>query len=191
MDINGSIETLEAAGFRLYRRIVNGPELISALLVYPPVDLYAEVDSLFDGTLLRFKGAAGDHTFNCTDSATLENAIQTQMQSALEKWDGAGLPPAYRDLDAWFQGPDLKTVQRLRQLKAEHGYGIECIWLTSDFGVKCLYRGAVIKVDEELMTAVGVEGKRIAIPLTIALAVLDDMGGLEEQHIKEPAELES
>ena len=191
MDIHGSIEMLEAAGFHLYRRIVNGSELISALLVYPPVDLYAEVDSLIDGTLLRFDGLAGNHAFNCTDTSMARNAIQTQILSATETWDGAGLPAAYPDLEAWFQGPDLQTIQRIRQMKVAHGYGIESIWLTRNAAFKCLYRGAVIKVDDELMTAVAVDGKRVAIPLNIALALLDEMGGMEEQQIEEPEALVS
>ncbi len=191
MDIHGSIRMLEAAGFNLYRRIVNGSELISALLVYPPVDLYAEVDSLIDGTLLRFDGLAGNHVFNCTDTTILRNAIQSQIQSATETWDKAGLPPAYPDLEAWFQGPDLQTIQQIRQMKVEHGYGVESIWLTRNSGLKCLYRGAVIKVNGELMTAIAVDGKRVAIPLKIALALLDEMGGMEEQQIEEPEELES
>lgn len=191
MDINEAIEMLKAAGFHLYRRIVNGPELIGALLVYPPVDLYAEVDSLIDGALLRFNGVAGDHTFNCTDTTIFQNAIQTQIQSAIGTWGEKGLPPAYPDLEEWFQGPDLKTIQQLRQMKVEHGHEIEAIWLTRNFGFKCLYRGAIIGVNGELMAAVGVDGKRVAIPLKIALALLDEMGGLEEQKLEEPEVLEA
>ena len=191
MDINGALEMLEAAGFHLYRRVVNRSELIGALLVYPPIDLYAEVDSLIDGTLLRFKDLAGEHAFNCTDTTMLQNAIQTQVQSAKKTWDGAGLPAAYPDLEVWFQGPELQTIQQIRQMKVEHGYDIEHIWLTGDCGFKCLYRGAVIKVNDELMTAIGVDGKRHAIPLKAALALLDEMGGLAEQQIEEPQALES
>jgi hypothetical protein len=191
MDINEAIEMLETAGFHLYRRVVNGPDLISALLVYPPVDLYAELDSLIDGVLLRYNGLAGDHAFKCTDPTILQNTIRTQIQCTMETWDEKGLPPAYPDLEAWFQGSDLKTIQQLKQMTVEHGHGIEAIWLTRKAGFKCLYRGAVIGVNDKLMTAISVDGKRIAIPLKIGLALLDEIGGLEEQQIAEPEALEA
>ena len=191
MDINKAIEMLETAGFHLYRRIVNGSELTSALLVYPPVDLYAEVDSLIDGVLLRFNGPAGSHVFNCIDMTVLRNAIQTRIQSAVETWSEKGLPPAYPDLEEYLVGPDIEIIQQIRQMKVEHGVGIEDIWLAWNSGFKCLYRGAVIRVNDELMTAIGVDGERVEIPLKIALALLDEMGGLEEQPIEMPEELEA
>jgi hypothetical protein len=191
MDINQANELLETAGFHLYRRIVNGPDLISALLVYPPVDLYAEVDSLIDGVLLRFNSLAGDHTFKCTETTSLQTAIHTQIQSAMDTWDERGLPPAYPDLEEWFQGPDLKTIQQIKRMKVERGHGIDSIWLTRKAGFKCLYRGAVIAVNNELMTAIGVDGKHVPIPLKTALALLDEMGGLEEQQLEEPDVLEA
>lgn len=191
MDIHRSIEILEAADFYLYRRVVNGSELISAQLVYPAADLYVEVDSLIDGILLRFSGLTGNHTHHCPDTGSLRNAIQRQVQSAKAAWDAEGLPPAFPDLERWLEGLELQLVQRLNQTNAEHGYCIECIWLAADFSLKCLYRGAVIRVNEELMTAIGVDGKRVAIPLNIALALLDEMGGMEEQQIEEPEALAS
>ena len=191
MDIHEAIEIQETAGFHLYRRIVNGPGLIGALLVYPSVDLYAEVDSLIDGVLLRFNSLAGEHTFKCTDTSSLQTAIHTQIQSAMDTWDKRGLPPAYPDLEEWFQGPDLKTVQQITQMEVEHGHSIDAIWLTRKAGFKCLYRGAVIAVNDELMTAIGVDGERVPIPLKTALALLDEMGGLEEQQVEEPDVLEA
>jgi hypothetical protein len=191
MDINKAIEMLETAGFHLYRRIVNGSELTSALLVYPPVDLYTEVDNLIDGVLLRFNGIAGSHVCNCIDTTILRNAVQTQIQSAVEAWSEKGLPPAYPDLEEYLAGPDIEIIQQIRQMKVEHGIGIEFIWLAWNSGFKCLYRGAVIRVNDELVTAVGVDGKRVEIPLKIALALLDEMGGLEEQQIEQPEALEA
>lgn len=191
MDINEAIEMLETAGFHLYRRVVNGPDLISALLVYPSVDLYAEVDSLIDGVLLRCNGLAGDHAFKCTDTPVFQNAVRTQIQCTMETWDEKGLPPAYPDLEEWFQGSDLKTIQQLKQMNVEHGHGIGAIWLTRKAGFKCLYRGAVIAVNDKLMTAISVDGQRVVIPLKIGLALLDEMGGLEEQQIEEPEALEA
>jgi hypothetical protein len=191
MDIHEAIEMLETAGFHLYRRIVNGPELISALLVYPPVDFYADVDSLIDGVLLRLNSLAGDHTFRCADTISLQTAVHTQIQSAMDMWDERGLPPAYPDLEEWFQGSDLKTIQQITQMEVEHDHGIDSIWLTRKAGFKCLYRGAVIAVNNELMTAIGVDGKHVPIPLKTALALLDEMGGLEEQQLEEPDVLEA
>lgn len=182
---------LEVAGFHLYRRIINGSELITAMLVYPAADLYAEVDSLIDGALLRINGLTGEHIFNCTDTSHFQHIIESQIQSTTDMWAEKGLPPAYPDLEGWFHGAELKTVQQLRQMQVEHGHGIDTIWLTRNFGFKCLYRGAVIGVDDELMAAIGVDGKRVPIPLKTAFALLDEMGGLEEQPLEEPEQLEA
>jgi hypothetical protein len=76
-------------------------------------------------------------------------------------------------------------------MKASCGDGFEAIWLTRKSGFKCLYRGAVIAVNKKLITAIGVDGKRVEIPLDIALALLDEMDGLEKQQIEEPKELEA
>jgi hypothetical protein len=191
MDINESIKAMEAAGFHLYRRIVNGSDLISALLVYPPVDMYAELDGLIDGVLLRLNSLAGEHAFKCIDRNALLDAIRIQIRSAKTAWEAHGLPPAYPDLEQWFDGAELRTIRRLRRMKVSHGEGFETIWLTRKSGFKCLYRGAVIAVNKKLKTAIGVDGKRVEIPLDTALALLDEMEGLEKQQIEEPNELEA
>ncbi|MGD2074581.1 MAG: hypothetical protein PVG38_06620 [Gammaproteobacteria bacterium] len=191
MEINDAIRTMEAAGFHLYRRIVNGSDLITALLVYPPVDMYAEVDSLLDGVLLRLNSLAGDQAFKCIDRGSLMDTLRAQIQAANAAWEAKGLPPAFPDLEQWFEGAELSTIQRLRSMKASCGDGFEAIWLTRKSGFKCLYRGAVIAVNKKLITAIGVDGKRVEIPLDIALALLDEMDGLEKQQIEEPKELEA
>lgn len=194
MDIERAIETLEAAGFHLYRRLRQGDKLCGAMMVHTRTDLYVGMRLLDNELWSHLSG----------DCPAQDSGLFVSFHELQEKIPGLlAQAQKQRDTLSQYYGKqdaelDMRIPIQLQELKAQTGRTLEPCWLGENGLFKGVYRGAILEINESL----GVIGfddyvlRSDAAAVASGLALdevfdqIDAAGGYEEEWIEGPWDLE-
>jgi hypothetical protein len=192
MDINEAIETLEAAGFYLYRRLRQGNELCGAMMVHTETDLYLAVRLFDDGLCSYLSGeciASQGGLFVNFDE--LRAKLPMLLNQAERQRDT--LSEYYGTQDAEL---DVRIPIQLKELKDQTGRALEPYWLGESGCMKGVYRGVILEINDSLRV-IGFDdcvlrsdaaNESSGLPLEEVFEQIDEAGGYEDERIEESAE---
>jgi len=192
MDINEAIETLEAAGFHLYRRLRHGDELCGAMMVHTETDLYLAVRLFDDGLCTYLSGdCIGSQGGLFVNFGELQAKLPMLLMQAEKQRDA--LAEYYGKQAAEL---DVRILIQVKELKGHTGRGLETCWLSEIGSIKGVYRGVILEINDSLrvigfddcVLRSGVASETSGLALEEVLDQIDEAGGYEEELIEESAE---
>jgi len=187
MDISEAIDTLEAAGFHLYRRLRHGNELCGAMMVHTETDLYLAVRMFDDGLCSYLSGECigvqGGLFVNFGELQAKLPILLTEAEKQRET-----LTEYYGKQDAEL---DMRIPIRLKELKDHTGRVIKPFWWGEVGSIKGVYRGVILEIND-CLRVIGFDdcvlrsdssNEHSGLPLEEVLDEIDKAGGYEEERL--------